>query len=290
MTQHVRSSATVGNEVEHPVAAASIHAALDPTSQRSVLVVAHPGHELRVHGWMEAVRPQVFVLTDGSGSRGEGRIDTTTRVLARMAARAGSIYGRMSDRAMYAAILGHEFQYFNDVAEELAHVLVVSEVDCVVGDAIEGYNPCHDVCRLVINAAIRLAGRRCGLSVAAYDFAVVGAPDACPAHDRPRAVWFELDEDALTRKLDAARSYRELADDVTNALARFGTGPFRTECLRPVDVMDRYGWNPAAVPFYESYGEQRVAAGLYDRVLRFREHVMPLADALWSYSEAGGGG
>src|SRR5207302_1404403 len=31
----------------------------------SALLVAHPGHELRVHGWLERERPLVFVLTDG---------------------------------------------------------------------------------------------------------------------------------------------------------------------------------------------------------------------------------
>ncbi|HEX8245140.1 MAG TPA: hypothetical protein VF541_16635, partial [Longimicrobium sp.] len=47
------------------------------------LVVAHPGHELRVYGWMERARPLVFVLTDGSGSGSEGRLESTTGVLAR---------------------------------------------------------------------------------------------------------------------------------------------------------------------------------------------------------------
>ena len=34
---------------------------------RAALVVAHPGHELRVHGWLEVARPVVCVSTDGSG-------------------------------------------------------------------------------------------------------------------------------------------------------------------------------------------------------------------------------
>jgi hypothetical protein len=34
------------------------------------------------------------------------------------------------------------------------------------------------------------------------------------------------------------------------------------------------------MPFYERYGEQQVAAGLYTYVIRHREHLKPLADAL----------
>ncbi|MFL5538437.1 MAG: hypothetical protein ACJ8J0_05565 [Longimicrobiaceae bacterium] len=252
-----------------------------PAFERPVLVVAHPGHELRVYGWLESAAPLVCVLTDGSGSGGEARLESTTRLLAGTGARPGSIYGRMSDREIYAAILDRDFACFTGLAEQLAGELEACGADCVAGDAVEGYNPSHDVCRLVINAALRLLGR----AVPAYDFALVGAPDGCPEALRADALWVELDEAALARKLAAARSYEELAGEVEHALARFGVAPFRTECLRPVDLSERYGWDPAQVPFYESYGEKRVAEGAYDRVLRFAEHVRPLADALWEHGE-----
>lgn len=34
--------------------------------KKAALVVAHPGHELLVHHWMETAKPLVLVLTDGS--------------------------------------------------------------------------------------------------------------------------------------------------------------------------------------------------------------------------------
>lgn len=255
-----------------------------PTFERPLLVVAHPGHELRVYGWLESAAPVVCVLTDGSGSGGEARLESTTRLLAGTEARPGAIYGRMSDREIYAAILDRDFACFTELADQLAEELEACGADCVAGDAVEGYNPSHDVCRLVINAALRLLGRE----LPAYDFPLVGAPDGCPEGLRPRAVWLALDEAALARKLAAARAYPELAGEVETALARFGEAPFRTECLRPVDLSQRYGWDPAEVPFYESYGERRVAEGAYDRVLRFGEHVRPLADALWEHGERRG--
>ena len=116
----------------------------------------------------------------------------------------------------------------------------------------------------------------------------MGAPDGCPDRLRGHAVWLRLDDARLARKLEAARSYPELAGEVQHALERFGTAPFRTECLRPVDLGDAYGgWDPARVPEYERFGEQRVAAGTYRTVLRFGEHVRPLADALWEHGERG---
>ncbi|MFL5382176.1 MAG: hypothetical protein ACJ8GN_06645, partial [Longimicrobiaceae bacterium] len=94
-----------------------------PAFERPVLVVAHPGHELRVYGWLESAAPLVCVLTDGSGSGGEARLESTTRLLAGTGARPGSIYGRMSDREIYTAILDHDFACFTDLAEQLAEEL-----------------------------------------------------------------------------------------------------------------------------------------------------------------------
>ncbi|HEX2078882.1 MAG TPA: hypothetical protein VHG08_14265 [Longimicrobium sp.] len=273
----------------HTLPAAPFPAVSAASFASCALVVAHPGHELRVYGWMEAVRPLVFVLTDGSGSAGEARLESSTRVLARTLARPGSIYGWMSDRAIYSAILSHDHAAFRRIADQLAETMAAEGIDCVAGDAVEGYNPSHDVCRLVTNAAVRMAARARGAPIAAYEFALVGAPDECAPGLRPRAIRLELDEQTLARKLEAARGYPELTGEVEHALRQFGLAPFRTEYLRPVDPGDRYGgWDPDQVPYYERYGEKRVAEGVYDRVLRFREHVRPLADALWDHTERQG--
>src|SRR5438552_300306 len=71
---------------------------------RAALVIAHPGHELRVHAWVELARPLAFVLTDGSGHTGQSRLASTSRLLERTGAAPGGIYGRLTDRALYAAI------------------------------------------------------------------------------------------------------------------------------------------------------------------------------------------
>ena len=136
---------------------------MDPApGARTVLVVGHPGHELRVYGWLKKARPLVHVLTDGSGSDGEPRIASTSALLENAGATRGSIYGRLSDRDIYSAILDGQHAYFIDLAEELAASLVQDQAEVVAGDAVEGFNPSHDVCRYVTNAAVRLASARAG--------------------------------------------------------------------------------------------------------------------------------
>ncbi len=274
----------------------------DPkNAARAALVVAHPGHELRVHGWLEEAAPVVCVLTDGSGRTRRSRLDSTTGVLRAAGADAGPVYGALTDAELYAALLDRDHATFKRLVDEVAAVLVLEDVGCVVGDAEEGYNPGHDVCRLVIDAAVRLARREAGRSVENYDFTLVAPPGLCPEALREDAVWYHLGDAAYARKLSAALNYPELGAEVEAAFGGAGSAglrehpdlaarsdfggaalyDFRVECLRPVDSRLRAAppfRGPR--PFYEDYGERQVAAGHYARVLRYSEHVLPLAAAL----------
>lgn len=311
---------------------------MEPTAvfgSRAALIITHPSHELRVHGWLELVHPRVFVLTDGSGRSGRPRLDSTTKVLASVSAEQGSIYGRLTDLEVYGAILSSNVDLFVGLAEELAEALNREEVGYIAGDAFEGHNSAHDVWRLVIGVAVELASRRRGNRIANFDFTLFGRPDDCPEAIRDRSIWIQLDDDGFTRKLEAVRGYNpklaaevdavlggqlfegrnrfsepalaaavgpefsglgtevlrlypDLAAKIIAAIAGIEMKAFRVECLRPVHNREGADIFWDAPPFYELYGEKLVAAGHYDRVIRYREHVVPLATALWRYVESSG--
>ena len=256
---------------------------MSPTlpGRRAALVIAHPGHELRVHAWVELAWPRTFVLTDGSGHTGQSRLASTSGLLERAGAAPGGIYGRLTDRALYAAILGGDVDLVAGLAGELAQALVDGEIDYVVGDALEGYNPGHDLCRVIIDAAAELAGRA-GQRVACLDFPLVGRPNECPPTLPAEAISLALDDTAFARKLAATHAYAELAGEVAATFAETGLEAFRIECLRPVGDSAP----PEDPPYYERYGERQVMAGHYERVLRYREHFAPLAAALRHRIEA----
>lgn len=276
---------------------------------KSALVVAHPGHELRVHGWLESARPHVFILTDGSGATGQSRLSSTTALLAQRGARPGRIYGRLTDVAAYRAILNRDFDLFVKLASELAEAFVFHQVECVVGDATEGYNSIHDLCRMIIDVAVTIANRVSKQKIANFDFPVVGRPDIGAEELSAEAICLRLEADAFARKLDAARKYYpELLDEVANTLNGAESGVYRSyldqtaridpltqvmtldsfqvECLRPVRSDGKCQTFSSTRPFYEIHGERQVAAGRYAQVIRFGEHMKPLADALWNYAEA----
>jgi hypothetical protein len=253
-------------------------------SKNAALVIAHPGHELKVHGWLEAARPLVFVLTDGSGRSNESRLGSTTQILDRAKARAGSLYGCFTDRAAYAAILNRDFDLFIELAAKLSQAFVSERIDFVAGDAIEGYNPMHDVCRLVINAAVDAAIQVRGQKIVNVAFSLVDQPHTDFDSPQENDLYLKLDDEAFQRKITAAQGYRELAGEVSNAFERAALNAFRVERLRTADEEPRF--SAEKPPYYETYGEEQVAAGHYERVLRYSEHTAPLAEALavWSKS------
>ena len=253
--------------------------------RRAALVVAHPGHELRVHGWMVLAQPIVFVLTDGSGRSGHSRLESTTRLVGECGASEGPIYGRFKDVDIYSAILDADFEGFIDLAEELGQAFLRNHVEYVVGDAIEGYNPIHDLCRTVINAAVELANRRKTNPIANFDFRVIGRPDLNSDVSRGEGIRLRLDEAALARKLGAAEAYLEIRDDVAKMINEAGSAAFRFEALRPVISAVGAVGPVEEPPFYERYGEKQVSEGHYLRVIRYREHILPIFEELQNHAK-----
>ncbi|EEF62672.1 hypothetical protein [Pedosphaera parvula] len=253
--------------------------------KRAALIIAHPGHELRVHHWLEEAKPVVLVLTDGSGRTSKSRLESTTRILQRAGARPGSIYGRFTDAGIYEIMLQGKSDLVLPLLNETAEFLIAEQIDYVAGDALEGYNTSHELCRYLIGAAIELARRKTGREIANYDFLLTGRPDECPERLRANAIHLPLDDAAIARKLAAAEGYPELKHEVEGALKQFGKILFAQEWLRPVPNHTGINLDHAEVPYYESYGEKQKAAGHYQHVIRFREHMLPLAQAMWAEVE-----
>jgi hypothetical protein len=243
----------------------------------TALIIAHPGHELRLHAWLARVRPVVHILTDGSGSQGNPRIESTSRLLAEQGAEAGAVYGVLPDHEVYAALMRGDHAFFVGIARRLADELVRQDIRLVAGDAAEGFNPAHDVCRLVINAAVKLA-RHTSMEIENLEFPLVGPPWR-KTKVAPPAVSLGLSDREWSRKLEAATQYMELAREIEGA-KEAGLNSFRREILYPAADGHLDGLAETK-PYYETFGEQRVKEGIYKEVLRRKDHVLPLARVLF---------
>lgn len=249
---------------------------------RGALVIGHPGHELRVYGWLASVSPQVFILTDGSGTTGIGRTASSSQVLERAGSPAGKICAPFTDAEIYKAIRDGNIAEFLTLVDDLADSFVRDQIELVVSDANEGYNPTHDLCREIARAAVEKVRQVSGRVISHYEFCLTEWQYGATYDHGERCIHTHLSDAMLAAKIEASRAYMELQGEVDRALAVSGAEHFRVECLRRVDE-----WPPVDEdykPQYEIWGEQRVAEGKYASVLRFREHILPIFLALRAHA------
>jgi hypothetical protein len=244
-----------------------------PQSGRNwFLILAHPGHELRVHHLLERFTPTVAVITDGSGSTGVSRLGDSRQLLSSAGAQAAELFGPLTDRDAYRALMDGNAAPFSALIERLANAVRDARAQCVLIDAAEGYNPVHDVCHW-IGRAVASRARFLNTDVELFEIDLVAHPEGDGDGLR-----ITLDDRAFERKLAAASRYHTLAAEAATAFGRYGQDAFRTEFVRRVGDASL---PPAAwKPHYEQVGEERVKAGLYPSVLRFGAHVRPLIESV----------
>jgi hypothetical protein len=244
---------------------------------RPALVIGHPGHELLVFGWVAATRPRVYVLTDGSGSTGESRADASRQLLCPLNAKLGEVFAQTSDPEFYGAIREGRIPFFVDILDRLVDSFLTHDVGFVLSDAVEGYNPTHDLCGTIAGTAAAIVGGMNGTPLPHFEFSLVEwlgderhrRGDSC-AH-------LQLGEQLLEKKLGAAQDYRGLDSEISGALAQHGRDYFAVECLREARSMSRF---ERSKPYYEIVGERRIAQGKFSSVIRYKEHVRPIMEAL----------
>ncbi|MCX7378914.1 MAG: hypothetical protein NTY94_19460 [Alphaproteobacteria bacterium] len=225
-----------------------------------VLIVAHPGHELRLFGWMRQNKPLFCILTDGSGGGKQARLEYSAALASACGVARGPVFGQRSDRDWYADILAGNPVPFLDAADRIARAAPAGAV--VVADPVEGYNPMHDLtAALADRVAAQIGGRR---ETFALTRPLPGAPTA-------------LDEATVDAKRAALAAYAPLADE---AAALLSSHPQALHDERLVPAW--YDWPavPTVAPAYERFGKDRIAAGHYRTIIRYVDHVRPIALAL----------
>lgn len=219
------------------------------------------------------MKPRVCALTDGSGHHACSRLGETAALLRDAGATAADIFGRFTDREMYAAILDRDTTLVESLVSELAEELTENRISLVVADAMEGFNPIHDLCRMIAGAACERAG-----GVAHYEYPIYGGPAAFDAVED--ALIMDLDDRAFAKKLEKARELAQIIPDVYEMLERFGEAAFRRESFHRIADWTAYPWSEDERPLYEHIGEERVARHYYERVIRYADHMQPLLDHL----------
>ncbi len=245
-------------------------------TMETMLIIGHPGHEIRCHGWMARLRPEVHVLTSGGGASRAGRTESTRRTVETAGARCGKLFGDFSDHEIYAFLLGADHTPLVTWTAALAAEIRRQEPRLLVTDMVEGYNSSHDLLAYLVDVAVTHAAAAGAKPTEVRSQPLIGRPDqAWEGRLRPVETLM-LNNEEYERKMEAARGYPELSAEVELALLETGAEAFRCEAFyampRGEALLDAL---PSFPPYYETYGEEQVRRGKYSQVIRHREHLKP---------------
>lgn len=250
----------------------------------TLLLIAHPGHELRMLQWVAQTRPHVVMLTHGDGSIGQPRLTDSREVLARLNVQVRSEWlEAVSDQFLYQAMLGRVDSPLPGWLDRLVEACLAAGITTVVADEAEGYNPSHDVCRVLANCLVTRL-RRAGRQVRCLEVPLVGHP-CDPLRKAAVREMVPLTRAQTEWKLAQMRDYAKrcspvLEAEVQKMIDDFGQDAFATECLyEAVRTSYEDGRCPVQKPYFEQVGEARLAAGVYRDVIR-SSHVLRFVESV----------
>lgn len=252
----------------------------------AVVLVAHPVHVLRVWGVVARARPAVCAITDGSGGAGRANADIAAEVLREAGATTGPAFGAVPDRDAYRMLMGRRHGELLAFAGRVAGLVRRRGARLLVHDAAEGFNPAHDAACLLAGFVAEAARCWWGMTVRRRAFLLEGPPDSPGSAAEGDCLRVALTDAEFADKMRHAARLATVVPDVASQLAE--PDRHRVEWLLPADdshvTPDATG--RLGKPYYETFGERRVAEGRYTEVLR-RGDVLALRDSLERWLDAG---
>jgi hypothetical protein len=256
----------------------------DPAGRRT-FVFSHPNHELAVFGLAQRLRPSFIFLTDGGGSN---RVAETKRGLERIGMADRALFLDYPEAAFYAALLDADLRFFDDVVARAGAALLTLDPDEVLCDAIELYNPVHDLTLPLVRAA--LGGRRAHVYEIPliYQKPHVDEDDEeyevqrLPPAERDRRMGLRLTPNEVDMKLLARdRIYTELKSQLGGVLDMLPNETLAEEEIAPARAAIPESMAGDRVLRYEWRGKLLQARGLVDQTITWADHYLPVARALF---------
>lgn len=246
---------------------------------KTAVIIGHPGHELRAYAFIKKYKPDVFILTDGSGSKNGSRVYQSIKLLESLGAKFQDSIKMFTDVELYNIILEQNLSRILSYKNSLKDIIVKNEYDVIVGDALEGFNPTHDICRYLINGIISdILDENNSKAILNYDFVLDSAPNNNSKDNNIGGLSLKLSDEEFQMKLNAAMDYPELKYEVDTAIEKYGKEVFFWESFGRVSNLNEISNWGGVKPYYEVFGEKRVSEGSYSRIITFEKHIKPIAE------------
>ncbi|MEB3322108.1 MAG: hypothetical protein VKI81_04725 [Synechococcaceae cyanobacterium] len=250
-------------------------------SKKSLMIFGHPSHELAVLGLIQRDHPDIIFLTDGGCP---SRLKQSREGL-RAAAHQGTIQCfDVPEASLYDALLGCDKSLPSEIASSLRRVIVEMNPERIYCDAVEHYNPVHDITLPLVLSALR------GYPLAELlEVPLVYEDEGSPGLFHIQRVPPPLQDRRLTYFLtDSQLDVKEFARDHIYLNLREQAGP---EFMSPKrDYMQReevLQSRSIPVPLgsgrrlrYENRGMLLKDQGKVREFITYKNHFLPLVDSL----------
>lgn len=251
--------------------------------KKSLFVFSHPNHEVAVYGLMERTKPSLAFLTDGGGG---ARLEQTRAGVAAAGVThsQGVSYFNCTEDSFYRAILRKDTVFFGAVAERLAAVIEDEKPGQILCDAVEYYNPIHDIALPVTLLAIKKAASKAKVFTVPL---VYQASDSAVGFVFQRALPGQARLE-LSYDLSIPEEQSKLAaiKGIYHALMAqmgFSDEVVKRACRAEHIVEAEPGApdvDPGCVIRYNERGQQAKTIGLVFEAITYQEHFLPLVTAL----------
>jgi hypothetical protein len=246
-----------------------------------LVVFSHPNHELAIFGLLQRLKPHLVYLTDG----GEGdRLAQTREGLEGIGLLDHARFLNHSEKSFYDGLLDRNSEFFEGVADQVRKSVQALRPERVLCDAIEFYNPVHDLSLPIVRAALRGS-----LDTLVFEVPLIyQRPEESesyvvqrmPSAQRDAQVEFRLSEQELDAKIQARDLiYAGLTDQLGPVISELPRAHLAVEFLTPgrlrapepgTDVVLRY----------EHRAQILSQRGEIERKITYRGHYLPVASSL----------
>lgn len=249
---------------------------------QSLFLFSHPNHEVAVYGTLKRLQPVVIFLTDGGGA---ARVEQTKRGLDFILDLQRAHFLNHSEQSFYEAVLTNDLKFWRSVVDQVSDIIRRHQPSEIYCDAVEFYNPVHDMSLPVARAAAKDSPK-----TALFEIPLIYQKNTGEKNYELQSVAKDLagqavNNDLMQEELDAKTSIlagdtysilkSQLGNLISDAMARRA---HREEFLKARRQLPR----PASDQKlrYDERGIIQKNAGLVAKAITYKDHYAPLYNGL----------
>lgn len=252
----------------------------------SIFVFSHPNHEIAVYGMIQRLDPWMIYLTDGGG---EHRVSQTKSGLQMIDRLDKAIFLDHSEASFYQGLVDRDTAFFSQVADEIREAFPGQPPSAVFMDAIEFYNPVHDLAVPLVFRAFQDCDEVPKFEIPLVHQVPEDGPDGAkgyliqrfPSKLAKEAQVFGLTQEELDRKIEARDTiYTLLADQLGSTLSNLSAAHLGREFTGPAPASGAREAGESFALRYDSRAQKLLEEGRIEKPITFREHYLSLTESL----------